>query len=315
MQKRPKVFILILHWQNYDVTRKCLSSLKKIKYPDYEVIVLDNASTNESAKRLKQEFPEFLFFFNKRDNGYGAGMNPGIEYSLNNGAEYIFLLNNDVIVTSENFIEKLVFLMDGKKEIGICGPRLLFENGKYQRSYRSVFLSLALGFYSSQKVVSFFRKVLSLPDKGNISHKVDWLNAVALFIRADVFRKIGRMDECFFLGAEDVDLSMRAKKNGWETWYCAESELVHLSFVSHENNDGVGYDKYWVESTILFLKKYYPLYLVFIVKFLMFFGLALRGIQWMLLSLFNNTYLKRAKRFFTIGYLSLVMWPKCTDKI
>ena len=99
----PRVFILILHWEKYETTKSCLESFRKLDYPDYKIVVLDNASKNDSAQRLQKEFPEAIFIFNQKNRGYGAGMNPGIKYALNNGADYIFLLNNDVIVSQPDF--------------------------------------------------------------------------------------------------------------------------------------------------------------------------------------------------------------------
>ncbi len=310
----PKVFILILHWQKYDITRECLESFKKLDYPNYKIVVLDNASSNDSARRLEQEFPQNLFIFNKENKGYGAGMNPGIKYALDNGADYIFLLNNDVIVSKNDFLVRLINLMESNKKVGIAGPKLLFRDMTYQRSYRNYFFSIALGFWAPEKVFIFFRKIFGILPKDNITHKVDWLNAVALLFKREVFEKIGLMDERFFLGAEDVDLSLSAKNKGWETWYCAESELVHLSFVSHDNEGGAGYDKYWIESTILFLEKHYSKITVFVIRFLIVLGLFLRGLQWSILGLFNQSYFLRAKNFFRISYFSLIIRPRFANK-
>ncbi len=315
MAAAPKVFILILHWQKYEVTRNCLASFRTLEYSHYQIIVLDNASTNDSAHRLEKEFPECLFIFNKENKGYGAGMNPGIRYALDHGGAYIFLLNNDVIVNQPEFLQLLLQFMESHPQVGIAGPKLLFADGSYQRSYRYGFLSLALGFWSIEKIRTLWGRMQKKTDQGSITHRVDWLNAVALLFKRQVFEDIGLMDERFFLGAEDVDLSLRARQKEWETWYCAKSELTHLSFTSHDNAGSAGYDRFWVESTLLFLQKYYTFPVVLFVRMAMVLGLFLRGIQWFFLGLFNRKYFKRAKTFFTISCYTIISRPKFANKI
>ncbi len=305
----PKVFILILHWQNYEVTKRCLESFRGVTYKNFEIIVLDNASTNDSPKRLKSEFPEMIFIFNTDNRGYGAGMNPGIQYALKHEADYIFLLNNDVIVHQPNFIQKLVEFMETHPRVGILGPKLLFTNGTYQKSYNKFILSMALEPWWPGMLTTILRKLKIAHSKENDIFRVAWLNAVALFLRRGVFDKIGLMDERFFLGAEDIDLSLRAKREGWETWYYPEAELIHVSFVSHIKNT-IAYDNYYAVSTVQFLYKHYPRVFAFILQVLAALGFFLRGVEWFVLSIINRRRFHRANEFFAIGKKFLSTFPK-----
>ncbi|MBU1255835.1 glycosyltransferase family 2 protein [Patescibacteria group bacterium] len=298
----PKVFILILHWQNYEITKNCLESFRKLDYPDYQIIVLDNNSTNDSAKKLEKEFLDVQFIFNKENKGYGAGMNPGIRHALENGAEYIFLLNNDVVVSQHDFLKRLISFAEKNKKAGILGPKLIFPNGDYQKSYNNFFLAMALEPLWPSKITKILTKLGFVKSKENKIFKVSWLNAVALLFKREVFEDIGLMDERFFLGAEDVDLSLRARRKGWETWYYPESELIHLSFISHQKNN-IAYDKFYVESTVLFLHKHYVLPIALFLRFLMALGFLLRGIEWFLVSIFKKDKLQIAQDFFHMSKL------------
>ncbi len=297
-----KVFILILHWEKYEITKSCLESFRKLDYPDYQIVVLDNASTNDSIQKLKKEFPEAIFIFNKENKGYGAGMNPGIKYALNNRADYIFLLNNDVIVSQPDFLKKLINFMGSNEKVGITGPKLLFLDGSYQKSYNYFFLAIALELYWPAKFTKILKKLHLIQPKDNMVHKVAWLNAVALLFKRKVFEDIGLMDERFFLGAEDIDLSLRAKRKGWETFYCPFSELIHISFISHEK-PLVAYDKFYIESTIRFLYKYYMKPLAYLLQFLMAGGFFIRGIEWSIESIFDKSNITIAKEFFKLTSL------------
>ena len=94
----PKVFIIILNWNGYQDTVECLQSVRRLTYPSCKVIVVDNGSSDGSAAKLKEEFKEVFYIENKENLGFATGNNVGISYALENGADYILLLNNDTVV-------------------------------------------------------------------------------------------------------------------------------------------------------------------------------------------------------------------------
>ena len=296
----PNVFILILHWQNHDVTQECLESFRTLDYKNAEVVVLDNASTNDSARRLEKEFPEFTFIFNEKNNGYGAGMNPGITYAMDHGADYIFLLNNDVIVNQPDFLTKLVQFMEDTPHAGIVGPKLLFPDGRYQKSYNKHILAMALEPWWPAKATTLLRKIGFARSRENDVFRVGWLNAVALLFKRRVFEDIGIMDELYFLGAEDIDLSLRAKRKGWETWYYPKAELIHASFVSHAKS-AIAYDRHYAASTVQFLYKHYAWPIAVLLRVVTALGFFFRAAEWFVVSIINRKKYRVARELFTMG--------------
>ena len=102
-RRQPKVSIIILTWNSYDVTRDCLLSLRKIDYPAFEVVLVDNGSVDGSGKKLAQDFPEVRVILNEKNLGFTGGNNVGMRDVLARGTDYLLLLNNDTIV-APNFL-------------------------------------------------------------------------------------------------------------------------------------------------------------------------------------------------------------------
>ncbi|MBT9169603.1 MAG: N-acetylglucosaminyl-diphospho-decaprenol L-rhamnosyltransferase [Syntrophomonadaceae bacterium] len=236
-------------------------------------------------------------------------MNPGIKYALENGGDYIFLLNNDVIVSQPDFIIKMVQFMEEHSQIGIVGPKLLFNDGSYQKSYNKYILAMALEPWWPAKMTLLLRRLGLSHSKGNDTFKVGWVNAVALLFKRQVFEDIGLMDERFFLGAEDIDLSLRAKRKGWETWYYPKAELIHLSFISHAKST-IAYDKYYAVSTVKFLYKHYSWVVASTLRLLTALGFFLRGIEWLIVSIIKKSKFKTAKELFQMSKLIFTISSK-----
>ncbi|HEX8089199.1 MAG TPA: glycosyltransferase family 2 protein, partial [Blastocatellia bacterium] len=108
MSPKPRVYVIILNWNNYKDTKNCLQSLQATSYPDLKIIVLDNGSTDNSGLLLREEFPDVIFIRNEENLGFARGCNVGIRAALEDplGA-YVLLLNNDAELTGEGLIEAI----------------------------------------------------------------------------------------------------------------------------------------------------------------------------------------------------------------
>ena len=115
------VYIIILNYNNWPDTLKCLQSIKKIDYPNYKIILVDN----NSAQKAEIFDPDIYIIYNSKNLGFAGGNNIGIKYALENKADYILLLNNDTIV-SKDFLTKLVTEANRDLRIGILGPKIYF---------------------------------------------------------------------------------------------------------------------------------------------------------------------------------------------
>ena len=118
----PKISVIILNWNELDDTIECLDSLKKITYPNYEIIVVDNGSKGNDAQVLQEKFSDYIHLIqNDRNYGFTGGTNIGMRYALNNSApDYILVLNSDTVVDSE-FLAEMVKVTEADPASGIAG--------------------------------------------------------------------------------------------------------------------------------------------------------------------------------------------------
>ncbi|MDP2208982.1 MAG: glycosyltransferase family 2 protein, partial [Bacteroidota bacterium] len=121
----PLVYIIVLTWNGKKDTLECLSSLKGIVYPNYRVLVVDNASVDGTAEQVRTQFPDVELIVNKDNLRFAGGNNVGIEYALSKYADYILLLNNDTTV-DKTFIDELVSTAESDTQIGMVGPKMYY---------------------------------------------------------------------------------------------------------------------------------------------------------------------------------------------
>jgi hypothetical protein len=217
----PKVFIIILNWNGKDDTIECLESLKKIDYPDYKIVVVDNGSTDDSVEIIpKRYFEQVAFIAAKKNFGFSGGNNIGIDYALKNGADYILLLNNDTIVEPD-FLSELVQAAEENKKVGILGPKILFYSNKNLIWSAGGKISKN---YTRGELVGYKEK-----DEGEYGEKkeVDYISGTCLLIKKEVVEKIGPMSEDYFLYYEDTDWNMRARRAGFKCLFVPNSKIYH----------------------------------------------------------------------------------------
>jgi len=239
-----KIYIVIIHFGDLRVTRNCISSLEKSKEKYKEIILINNDKFSISLQDLP--FRRLKIFNNKENLGYAKGVNMGIKFALKKGADFILLLNNDTIIINR-FINKLVVLMNKDRNIGIIGPAIEFEkNGK--KIYD-------IGGMINNWIGRTNHKEVELR-KEYMPRIVDYISGAAMLVRKEVFEKVGRFDENFFLYYEDVDFCIRSKKMGFNTVVVPEVAVNHL--LSKSVGKITPFAIYHqTRSAILFGKKYF----------------------------------------------------------
>ena len=225
-----KLSIIIVSWNVCDQVKDCLHSIKSNPPGSgYEVIVVDNASTDNTVEIIKELFPDITVITNTSNRGFAAANNMGIK---NSSGEYVLLLNPDTIVHKKAF-DTLIEFMDKNQDAGACGPQLLNSDGTIQPSvrrfptFRSTFY-----FYTVFRFLGVFRRHYKDWRMKDFDHKsrqdVDQVMGAALMLRKSTMDQVGIMDEAFFMYYEEVDLCYRLRLAGWRIVFIPSAVITHL---------------------------------------------------------------------------------------
>ncbi|MDO8658656.1 MAG: glycosyltransferase family 2 protein [Candidatus Levybacteria bacterium] len=239
-----KIFIVILHFGDSSVTNRCIKSIIDSGEEYKEIIVVDNANQFK-VQSSKFKVNNISVIRNQENLGYAGGMNVGIKCALSKNANYVLLLNNDVIL-EEEILSKLVKLLETKKDVGIAGPAI-----KFKRDGGLIYdiggkVNMLFGRTSHKEVRIIENKT---------SYPVDYVSGCCMLIKKEVFYKIGYFDELFFLYNEDVDFCLRARKESFKTYVVPESFIYHkLSHTVGKNSSFAIYHQ--TKSALLFGNKH-----------------------------------------------------------
>ncbi|MCK4966733.1 glycosyltransferase family 2 protein [bacterium] len=305
--ERPLVYIILLNWNGYDLTRECISSLFKISYTNYKIIVVDNCSEDDSYSKLKSEFDgDVVFIANESNLGFTGGNNVGITRAIENNADYVLLLNNDTVV-DELFLDELINKAVSDDKIGILGPKIY-----YYAEPENIWFS---GGRFNKLKGGMSVDGMGVRDNGQFDKvaDVDYITGCALLVKKEVLEKVGLLDKDYFIYAEEVDFCFRAKRNGYRVVYIPSSKVWHKVAQSFKGNFTPFYLYFQSKNRLLLIKKNFSkLYLIycFIVHILFYIPYKLTYIWFKeknkrfkaSLSLFVGTYdflfSKNKPRFF-----------------
>lgn len=261
----PKVSIIILNWNGKEDTIECLESLKQITYSNYEIILVDNGSTDGSVEVLKKQYPEIEIIENSQNLGYAEGNNVGIRKAIEKNVDYILLLNNDTIVSPE-FLEELVKVAEGNSKIGIVGPKICYysnPNKIWAIGGKINLFTGSIGNYGDGQDENKYKGI----------KVVDYVSGCALLFKSEVVKKVGLLDKEYFLYFEETDWNCRARKMGYISVINCNTQILHKSGTSVKKIKDSNY-YYFPRNTLLFLEKngnWYH-YLTFSPMFLMRYG-------------------------------------------
>jgi len=224
----PELSIVFVNYNDRIHLEKSLASLQKnVQDIDYEVIVVDNNSSDGSLAFLRENFPSVRTMGNKENLGYARANNQGIRESK---GEYVLLLNTDTII-NPGALNLLLQEMKKDPGIGGIGPALLTDKNNYQVSFgkKVNFISELFQKY----FLNFYYKLILKNDKKN--REVNWLSGACLLTKRNILKEVGLFDENFFLYFEDIDLCLRIKEKGWCLVYFPRAEVLHAGGGSTES--------------------------------------------------------------------------------
>jgi GT2 family glycosyltransferase len=221
----PKVSIIILNWNGLTDTIECLESLKKITYPNSEVVIVDNASRGNDVQVLQEKFGDYVHLIqNDRNYGFPEGCNIGMRYALTKGADYLLLLNNDTVVDPE-FLTEMVKVAEADPSIGITGSKIYYyyEPNRIQAAGGKI--NWWLGY------IDTYGREDDTGQYDTIAER-DYLYGTSFLIKKDVIEKISFMDPFFFFGVEEYDYCTRASRAGFKVVYVPGSKVWHKAGAS-----------------------------------------------------------------------------------
>lgn len=225
--EKPLVSIIILNWNKKELLRKCLSSIKRnVEYPSYEVIVVDNNSSDGSAEMVKKRFPNTVLVENPENYGYAKGNNEGIKVSKGTP----FILNNDTTV-QRGAVTRMVQVLTSDEDIGIVGGAVVTPDGQVQQHRfflptNSVLSALHSDLHERRARKMFLRSVKSRAYKGGI--EVEWVSGAALMIKRKVLNEAGMFYEPYFALYDEQDLCYRVKRAGYKVVWAPDARIIHL---------------------------------------------------------------------------------------
>lgn len=217
--KLRSVNLFVLNWNGRDLTLDCLSSLEKIIYPNVKVYIIDNGSSDNSVTAIRNQFPDYEIIELPENYGFARGNNAGFEL-VKQKADYTIFLNNDTIV-DPNFVEPLINAMESNSTVKQSTPKIFYADNLDYIWFGGGKVSLWAGWIRHLGI----RQKDSM--QFSFNRNVDYATGCCVCMRTVDFESIGMFDESFLMYGEDVDLSLRFRKQGGQILFVPESKIWH----------------------------------------------------------------------------------------
>ena len=283
--KALKLSVSIVNYNSGEFLNKCLESLEIVKNEaNFEVFILDNASTDDSFSEAKNKFPNFHYMENGKNVGFGAGHNVNLK-KIN--SEYILILNPDTEI-KDGVLSKMLEFMESHQDVGAASCRVVLPDGTIDwashRGFPTPFASL-MYLLGDDKLYHLTDRDMENP------HEVDSISGAFFLTRKSVLEKAGYFDESYFMYAEDLDLCYRIKEAGYKIMYVPAVSILHYKGVSSglkkHSQDFTTADletkkrslDAFYKTMIIFYKKHYEKKYFFLINWLVYLGI---NIKWFL---------------------------------
>jgi len=255
----PDLSIILVSWNSRKDLEACLPSIAQgAALHSYEVIVVDNGSTDGTLEYVRAALPESVCQSNAANLGFAAANNQGI--ALSHG-RYCLLLNPDTVLHAQA-CDRLVQFMDLNPGVSACGPALLNGDGSPQRTgvrFPSLWNLFVEAFFIDRLLPHsrLFGRHRELYENPDLPRPVDYAQGSCLLVRREIIGSVGVLDESFFMYFEETDWCKRMKKAGGEVWYVPAARVVHFgggAFGHYDEKRLVAYHR----SLLHFFDKHHP---------------------------------------------------------
>ncbi len=282
----PDVSVIVVNWNLKGVLEECLNSVREHGAGlVVELIVIDNASSDGSAEMITREFPEALLTHNSKNRGFSYASNQGMRAAK---GRYLFLLNSDAIL-HKGALARMVAFMDAHAGAGLCGPKVIDEDGSPQLRARGYFPSIprALAhFFLPRWLRNGLVGSLGIyePHDGGAVGQVDWLSGCALMARREAVDEVGALDADVFMYCEDVDWCYRMKQAGWEVGYVPSAVVTHFGGKSMKLQSGRAVGAH-AAGLAAFYAKYHGSARTAVFRGVLWLGYAVSALGWLISAL------------------------------
>lgn len=300
------ITVIIVNYNTKSLVINCLKSLftSLKKYSDkseYEVIVVDNGSSDNSVEEVKKYYPEVKLIINSDNLGFARANNQGIKIAR---GKYILLLNSDTEVDYDT-LYNLYKYIDENDQVGVVGNKLVGRDGQIQPS---------AGFFPSLGKVFFWMTFIDdLPYLNKLikpyhietksfyksSKFVDWVTAACMMVRKEAINKAGLLDEKIFMYGEEMEWCYRIKKAGYVIVYNSGSETLHLKGASGSGDDAGIIEEF--KALNYFYIKHKPFWHQLILRGLLRFGALLRLVLFGIIGKYPKRIILYAKAYHLVG--------------
>ena len=244
-----KLSVVIVSYNVRLLLEACLQSVEKaLKGIDGEIFVVDNHSSDDSVTYLEPRFPDVHFIANKENLGFARANNQAIRQSQ---AEYVLLLDPDTVVYENTLRDSLAF-MDAHPEAGGVGVRMLTRDGDPAPESRRAVPTPWIAFL---KMIGFSSKYYMSHLPWDQPGQIEVISGAYCMLRHKALDQIGLLDEDFFMYGEDIDLSYRLLKGGWQNWYLP-LDIIHYKGESTQKSS-FRYVHVFYQAMLIFFRKHY----------------------------------------------------------
>ncbi len=261
--------LVIVNWNTCDYLQRCLKTVFASEGDfSYEVVVVDNASTDGSPQMVQEQFPQARLIASDENLGYPRGNNAGLRLLGYAGAgdvqddapRYALLLNPDTEVPPDALYQMVQF-MDSRSDVGVAGPKLVLEDGSLDKACRRGFPTPLVSFYHFSGLAKLFpqserfgRYNMTFADPDD-SLEVDSVVGAYMQVRKECIDAAGLMDEDFFMYGEDLDWCYRIKQAGWRVWYHADVTVYHKKRAASSKSKRAPFE-FW-RAMLIFYRKHF----------------------------------------------------------
>lgn len=278
--------IVVVNWNTRDLLRDCLRSVEQSEGVTYRVVVVDNASSDDSAAMVRAEFPDVTLIENTDNRGYPAANNQGLRQlgfergGPDDAPRYALALNPDTVLPPDA-LREMVAYMDADPRVGVAGPKLVLLDGSLDLACRRSFPTPEISFYRMIGLSKMFprsqrfgRYNLTYLDP-DVETEVDSVVGAFMLVRREAIQRVGLFDETFFMYGEDLDWAYRIKQTGWTVKYNPRVTVTHVKRAASRQSRRAQQEFY--RAMLIFYRKHYRPTTPWWLHGLILTGLALKG--------------------------------------